>query len=209
MTEVTRVPVKPINKWSLIMLFVGIAIGLAMAGAFAWYSAPKGVDVDEVTAGTGAHPKPDDVVFVRYTGKLDNGTVFDKSQDAPYPIKGILPPGTPLPLGQMLPGFRGTSSAAPHVTGVVALVQMQKGGKYEVTIPADKAYGATPPPGSPIPANADLHFDIELVDFMALPEAERRFQVLQQMMAKQQQPQPGAPAPVPAPEQALQGEGAQ
>jgi FKBP-type peptidyl-prolyl cis-trans isomerase FkpA len=203
MTEVTRVPIKPINKWSLIMLFVGIVIGLAIAGAFAWYSAPKGVDVDEVTAGTGAHPKPDDVVFVRYTGKLDNGTVFDKSQDAPYPIKGILPAGTPLPLGQMLPGFRD------------AVVQMQKGGKYEVTIPADKAYGATPPPGSPIPANADLHFDIELVDFMPLPEAERRFQVLQQqMMSRQQQqaPQGGAAAPqggAPAPAQAPQGEAAQ
>ena len=30
-------------------------------------------------------------------------------------------------------------------------------------IPAAKAYGATPPPGSGIPANADLVFDIELV----------------------------------------------
>jgi FKBP-type peptidyl-prolyl cis-trans isomerase FkpA len=79
---------------------------------------------------------------------------------------------------------------------------MQKGGKYEVTIPADKAYGASPPPGSPIPANADLHFDIELIDFMPLPEAERRFQVLQQMMAQQQQQQPGAQgAPAPAPAQ--------
>ena len=45
-----------------------------------------------------------------------------------------------------------------------SLQQMQKGGKYEVFIPADQAYGAEPPPGAPIPPNADLIFEIELVD---------------------------------------------
>ena len=141
----------------------------------------------EVTAGSGAHPKPDDVVFVRYTGKLDNGTVFDKSQDPQLPIPGILPAGTPLPLANMLPGFK------------EAVVKMQKGGKYAVTIPAEKAYGASPPPGSPIPPNADLKFDIELVDFMPMAEAERRFQVLQQMM-QQRSAQPGAPGAAPPPQ---------
>ncbi|MEO6152099.1 MAG: FKBP-type peptidyl-prolyl cis-trans isomerase [Croceibacterium sp.] len=191
MTEVTRVPLKPVSKTSLLMLLLGILIGLAIAGAFAWWSAPKGVDVDTLTAGTGAHPKADDVVFLRYTGKLKNGTVFDKSQDPQLPVKGILPEGYPMQLSGMIPGFRD------------AVMEMQKGGKYTVTIPAEKAYGASPPPGSPIPANADLTFDIELIDFMALPEAERRFQVLQQMMAAQQAKPgatpPGAPAPPPAP----------
>ena len=187
MAEVTRVPLKPVNRNSILMLLLGIVIGLAIAGAFAWATRPKGVDVDVVKAGTGEHPKPDDVVFVRYTGKLDNGTVFDKSQDPQLPVKGILPEGTPLPLGQMLPGFRD------------AVVKMQKGGKYEVTIPAEKAYGASPPPGSPIPANANLKFDIELLDFMPMAEAEKRFQVLQQAMAQRQQQQapavPGAASP--------------
>lgn len=186
MSDPTRVPLKPINKSSLAMLLLGIVIGLAIAGAFAWFTAPKGVKVHEVTAGTGAHPKPDDVVFVRYTGKLENGTVFDKSQDPQLPVQGILPAGTPLPLANMLPGFRD------------AVVKMQKGGKYSVTIPADKAYGASPPPGSPIPANANLKFDIELLDFMPMAEAERRFQVLQQMM-QQRAPQPGTPGAPPAP----------
>lgn len=191
MVEVTRVPVKPINKWSLIMLFVGIALGLAIAGGFAWWSAPKGVDVDEVKAGTGAHPKADDVVFLRYTGKLENGTVFDKSQDPQLPVKGILPEGYPMQLQGMIEGFRD------------AILQMQKGGKYTVTIPAEKAYGANPPPGSPIPANANLIFDIDLIDFMPLPEAERRFQVLQQMMAQRQAAPPaGAPGAAPAPNSA-------
>jgi FKBP-type peptidyl-prolyl cis-trans isomerase FkpA len=92
-----------------------------------------------------------------------------------------------------------------QVSGVVpgfsqGLQQMQKGGKYRLFIPADKAYGATPPPGAPIPPNADLTFDVELVDFMSEADAQRRFQVLQQMMQQQQQQQgsqaqPGAPAP--------------
>jgi len=187
MAEVTRVPLKPVSTQSLVMLFVGILIGLAIAGAFAWYTAPRGVSVSTVHAGTGAHPKPDDVVFVRYVGKLKNGTEFDRSQDPQLPVKGILPEGTPLPLAQMLPGFRD------------AVAKMQKGGKYTVVIPADKAYGATPPAGSPIPPNADLHFDIDLIDFMPMAEAERRFHVLQQMMQQtqqqQQQQQQAAPAP--------------
>ena len=200
MAEVTRVPLKPTSPQSLLMLFIGILIGLAIAGGVAWYLAPKGVSVKTVTAGAGDHPKPDDVVFVRYVGKLDNGTEFDRSQDQNYPIKGIFPEGAPLPLAQMLPGFRD------------AVVKMQKGGKYNVVIPADKAYGATPPPGSPIPANADLHFEITLLDFMPMADAERRFQALQQAMAAQApKPAPGAPgaaadpsaapAPTPAPAQ--------
>ena len=189
MAEVTRVPLKPVNKWSLIMLFVGILIGVALSAAYAYATVPR-VSVDEVRAGTGGHPKPNDVVFVRYTGKLEDGTVFDQSQDLPLPIKGILPEGTPLPLESMVPGFR------------EAAVQMQKGGKYTVTIPADKAYGANPPPGSPIPPNANLTFEMELVDFMPMATAEAKFQQLQQMMMQQQAPQGAAgaaPAPAPAP----------
>lgn len=187
MAEATRVPLKPISRGSLLMLILGIAIGVALSAGYAWYTVPR-VSVDTVTAGTGDHPKPTDVVFVRYTGKLDDGTVFDKSQDIPLPVQGILPAGTPLPLENMLPGFRD------------ALLKMQKGGKYVAEIPASMAYGATPPQGSPIPANADLTFDIELIDFMPMAQAEAKFQQLQQMMMQQQQQaQPAAPGGTPAP----------
>ena len=196
MAEVTRVPLKPVNKWSLIMLFVGILLGIALSAAYAYATVPR-VSVDEITAGTGGNPKPDDVVFVRYTGKLEDGTVFDKSQDQAFPIPGILPEGTPLPLEAMVPGFR------------EAAVQMQKGGKYEVFIPASKAYGEqgrmNPQTGEGVPPNADLTCEIERVDFMPMASAEAKFQQLQQMMMQQQmQAQEGAPgeggaAPVPAP----------
>ena len=203
MAEVTRVPLKPVNKWSLIMLFVGIVLGVALGGGSAWWVlGPKSVDVDVVTAGTGDHPKKDDVVFVNYTGKLKDGTVFDKSQPAPWPIPGIMPNGTPLPLASMVPGFR------------EAAMQMQKGGKYTVFIPASKAYGEMgrmdPQTGKGVPPNADLTFEIELIDFMPMADAEAKFKRLQEMMMQQQaqHPQAGAPggaapaqAPVPAPAQ--------
>jgi FKBP-type peptidyl-prolyl cis-trans isomerase FkpA len=191
MAEVTRVPLKPISKGSILMLVIGILIGVALSAAYAYFTIPR-VSVSTVTAGSGDSPKPDDVVFVRYVGKLDDGTEFDKSQDLQLPIQGVLPEGTPMPLANMLPGFRD------------ALVKMQKGGKYVAKIPAELAYGANPPPGAPIPPNSDLTFEIELIDFMPMAEAEERFNRLQQMMMQQQQQQnaaggAGAPVTVPPP----------
>jgi FKBP-type peptidyl-prolyl cis-trans isomerase len=43
------------------------------------------------------------------------------------------------------------------------ILTMKPGGKRTVLIPAAMAYGANPPPGSGIPANADLIFEIELI----------------------------------------------
>ena len=195
MAEVTRVPLQPVSRNSLIMLFLGIVIGALLAGGTAWWMArPGSVDVDEITAGTGGHPKEGDVVFVKYVGKLEDGKEFDRSQPAPWPIPGIMPEGTPMRLDGVIPGFK------------EAILQMQKGGKYTVEIPADKAYGASPPPGSPIPPNADLVFEMELVDFMPLADAEAKYQQLQMAAMQQQQAQGGAapapggaPAPAPAP----------
>ena len=188
MTEITRVPLQPIAKGSLTKLWLGVAGAVLLGAGVAWATMPGGVEVDTLTAGTGPNPGPSDVVFVKYTGKLADGTVFDQSKELPFPTGGLIPDGMPMQVSGVVPGF------------AEGLQQMQKGGKYRLTIPADKAYGATPPPGAPIPPNADLVFDVELVDFMSEPEAQRRFQVLQQMMQQRQQQQApagkGAPMPV-------------
>ena len=182
MTEIHRVPLQPIAKGSMMKLWLGIVAAILIAGGLAWAAAPKGVDVDTLTEGTGPHPTASDVVFVKYTGKLADGTVFDQSKELPFPTGGLLPEGMPMQVSGVVPGF------------AEGLQQMQKGGKYRLSIPADKAYGATPPQGAPIPPNADLVFDVELIDFMTEEEAQRRFQVLQQMLQQQQQKQgvPGA-----------------
>lgn len=189
MTEITRVPLHPIAKGSLTKLWLGVIAAVVLALGVAWAAMPAGVQVETVTAGSGPSPTASDVVFIRYTGKLTDGTEFDKSRDLPLPVEGILPKGTPMQVSGSIPGFS------------QALQKMQKGGTYVVRIPAKLAYGATPPPGAPIPPNADLVFDVELVDFMSEADAQRRIQALQQMMQLQQGGSaPGAPgAPQGAP----------
>lgn len=197
MTEITRVPLQPIAKGSIPKLWLGIVLAILAAAGLAWAALPKGVSVDVVAEGTGPSPTRQDVIFVRYTGRLADGTVFDQSQDVQLPIQGLLPAGSPLPLSRMIPGF------------AEGAVQMKKGGKYTLFIPADKAYGAegqSDQQGNQvIPPNSDLTFDVELVDFMSEADFQQRIQVLQQAMQMQQgQGGQGAPggesAPPPAPE---------
>ena len=102
------------------------------------------------------------------------------------PCKGIFPEGTPFPVEE-------DATIAGFYQG---LQQVQKGGSYRFEIPADQAYGAEPPPGSPIPADSDLIFDVEVVDFMSQSEFEQRLQVLRQAMQSQGAgPDLGVPAP--------------
>jgi len=64
-----------------------------------------------------------DTVHIHYTGRLDDGTVFDSSE-------GREPLEFTLGSGQVIPGFDDA------VTG------MEVGDTKTVTIPADRAYGA-------------------------------------------------------------------
>lgn len=185
MTEITRVPLQPIAKGSLIKLWLGVIAAVVLGAGIAWASVPAGVEVETLTAGTGPSPSASDVVFVKYVGKLADGTEFDRSRELPFPTGGIIPDGMPMQVSGVVPGF------------AEGLQKMQKGGKYRLFIPSKSAYGATPPQGAPIPPNADLVFDVELVDFMSEADAQRRFQVLQQMMQAQQGGQPNGAAPAP------------
>ena len=184
MTEITRVPLHPIAKGSLTKLWLGIIAVILIGAGIAYAAMPAGVAVETVRAGAGPNPAPDDVVLVNYTGKLADGTVFDEGQQ------------TPLPLDGMIPGFK------------EGALKMQKGGKYTMTIPSEKAYGAeakmNPQTGeAAIPANSDLIFDVEMLDFMSLADFQARMAQMQQMMEMQQQQQgaPGAAGAPPAPPQ--------
>ena len=94
-----------------------------------------------------------------------------------------------MSLDQVVPGF------------AEGITRMQKGGRYRLTIPADKAYGAedkrNPQTGEVvIPANSDLVFDVDLIDFKSREEIMRQQQILQQL----QQMQGGAPGAPPPPQ---------
>lgn len=210
MTEVTRVPLKPIAKGSLTKLWIGVIVAVLLGGTLAWAAMPKTLDLETLVEGEGANPQPGDLVFVKYTGTLaSNGEKFDEWQPEQLPIPGIFPEGTAFPVeeGATIPGF------------YEGLQMMQKGGKYKLYIPADKAYGAEPPAGSSIPANADLVFEMELVDFFTQQQVQQKIAIMQRALESQGGPagpggegaapegapptvppaQPAQPAPVPIP----------
>ncbi len=99
------------------------------------------VDLQE---GTGAEAKVGDRVSVHYTGTLMDGKKFDSSHDR----------GTPF-------GF--TLGQRRVITGwEVGVLGMKEGGKRELTIPPEEAYGAAGA-GGVIPPNATLKFVVELI----------------------------------------------
>ncbi|MHA7819253.1 MAG: FKBP-type peptidyl-prolyl cis-trans isomerase [Erythrobacter sp.] len=173
MAEITRVPLQPVAKGSLAKIWIGVIVAVLLGAGLAWAATPRTFSVDTITAGDGPNPAVGDMVFVRYKGMLaSTGEVFDESQDIPLPVQGLFPDGSPFPVEQdaTIEGF------------YQGLQQMQKGGKYELYIPADMAYGSEPPPGAPIPADADLIFEVEVVDFMSRETFDAKLMQLQQQM---------------------------
>lgn len=175
--SVTAVPVRPIKKGSVLKLWLALALLVLVAAAVAWagtsghvYQTTKsGLGFRIVKEGEGAHPTESDIALVQYTGRLEDGRVFDANAQ-----------GAPMPLapGATIPGF------------AEGLKLMKKGGVYRLRIPPKLGYGER---GSPpaIPPNATLEFDVAMVDFM--PEATIR--AMQQQMMQQQMMQGGAGGP--------------
>jgi FKBP-type peptidyl-prolyl cis-trans isomerase FkpA len=131
---------RAVKLWLAFLIVAAAGIGLAWVGAQSVKD--RTVQVETIEAGSGPFIAPEDGVMIDYEGRLENGTVFDSSAG-----KGPVP----LLAGQVIPGF------------TQALGKMQKGGRYRAHIPARLGYGATPPAGAPIPPNADLEFDIHIV----------------------------------------------
>jgi FKBP-type peptidyl-prolyl cis-trans isomerase FkpA len=159
MTEIHRVPLHPIARGSLTKLWLGIAVVALLGGGVAYATMPAAVDVDTITAGKGESPTRKDVALVNYKGTLPDGKVFDEGKQAV------------LPLAEVVPGF------------TKALEQMQRGGKYKVHIPSELAYGEKG--AGPIPANTDLDFEIELIDFKSRAEIEQQQRIMQQLQQMQ------------------------
>lgn len=164
--SVTAVPLRPVSKGGLWLMWIGLLALLGAGAGLAW-SQTRVDPFEVVKAGEGASPTDADIVLIKYTGRLSDGTVFDQQEQAPMPVAGVVP------------GFS------------KALKRMQKGGSYKITIPPEEGYGDKVV--GPIPANSTLYFDVELIDFRS--EAEVR--AMQQMMQQQQMQQGGPAAPAP------------
>jgi FKBP-type peptidyl-prolyl cis-trans isomerase len=102
------------------------------------------LEVKDTKVGTGAEAVPGRRVTVHYTGTLMDGSKFDSSRDRNEPFEFR------LGAGEVIPGWD---------KGVEG---MKVGGERHLTIPPGMAYGSRGT--GPIPPNAALQFDIELLD---------------------------------------------
>ena len=86
-------------------------------------------------------PTPRSIVYVHYTGKLIDGTVFDTMKGDSLPALFMV--------GDLIMGWQ------------IVLTRMHEGDKWEVYIPAKWGYGATKM--DDIPAHSTLIFELKLV----------------------------------------------
>lgn len=101
-----------------------------------------GLFVRDLAVGTGQRADSGDIVFVKYTGWLPNGTQFDSNMDSDslfHPAIGY---------GQVIKGWD------------EGIVGMHVGGRRLLVIPPALGYGVNR--NGPIPANSTLVFDVKL-----------------------------------------------
>jgi len=101
------------------------------------------------TPGEGEAAESGDVVVVNYRGRLaETGVEFDNSYDRGQPFPVI------LGANQVIQGWE------------LGLLGAKAGESRTLMIPSDLGYGPVGTPGGPIPPNADLIFDIEVVEII-------------------------------------------
>jgi peptidyl-prolyl cis-trans isomerase A (cyclophilin A) len=104
----------------------------------------SGLEYIEVEAGTGEQAQAGKTVSVHYTGKFQDGKVFDTS----------------IPRGEPIEFQLGRGNVIKGWDEGIAL--MKVGGKAQLIIPPNLAYGERGA-GGVIPPNSTLVFDVELV----------------------------------------------
>jgi peptidylprolyl isomerase len=105
--------------------------------------AANGLKYIIMSRGEGNNAQAGDVVSVHYTGYLTDGTKFDSSVERGQPFRFV------LGQGQVIPGWD------------QGIVLMSPKARYRFIIPPALAYGNRG--AGPIPANATLIFDVELL----------------------------------------------
>jgi FKBP-type peptidyl-prolyl cis-trans isomerase FkpA len=119
-----------------------------VAAAACWVSTlalaqDSGLVYKSLKDGNGASPAATDTVRVHYKGSFPDGQEFDSSYKRGEP--------TQFPLNRVIKCW------------TEGVQKMKVGGKAQLICPPEMAYGARGTPGGPIPPNATLHFEIELL----------------------------------------------
>lgn len=102
--------------------------------------------IKDIETGEGEAVEEGDSVLVHYSGRLEDGTVFDSSyeRDEPFPFT--------VGEGRVIEGWE------------KGLIGMKIGGKRELTIPPEMGYGEAGTPDGTIPPNSTLIFEVELIE---------------------------------------------
>jgi len=106
----------------------------------------SGLIIVDNVVGEGLEAEKFDILTVNYTGKLEDGTVFDSSKNP-----GRDPFRFTVGAGQVIQGWE------------EGFIGMKIGGTRTLTIPSEMGYGARGA-GDLIPPNATLIFEIELLE---------------------------------------------
>jgi len=106
----------------------------------------SGLIIVDNVVGEGLEAEKFDVLTVNYTGKLEDGTVFDSSKNP-----GRDPFRFTVGAGQVIQGWE------------EGFIGMKIGGTRTLTIPPEMGYGARGA-GDVIPPNATLIFEVELLE---------------------------------------------
>jgi FKBP-type peptidyl-prolyl cis-trans isomerase FkpA len=125
------------------LLLVACSEGGESAGEGGGETTASGLEIIHLVEGSGEGPGATDTVVVHYHGTFPDGKVFDSSVDRGQPAT--------FPLNRVIPCW----------TEGVQLIK--PGGKATLICPPEIAYGAGGAPPR-IPANATLHFDVELIE---------------------------------------------
>ncbi|MBL7156038.1 MAG: FKBP-type peptidyl-prolyl cis-trans isomerase [Candidatus Pacebacteria bacterium] len=103
------------------------------------------LEIEILQQGSGEQAKTGDRLAVHYTGWLLDGVKFDSSVDRGEPFV------FPLDQGLVIKGWD------------LGLLGAKVGEKRKLTIPCELGYGEAGTPGGPIPPNATLIFEVEIL----------------------------------------------
>jgi len=123
---------------------------------------PTDVVVKDIDPGKGDTVRFRTAVLANYTGWVYDGCKPDQKGVMFDTSEGKMPISIMVGVGRVIRGWD------------EGLLGMKEGGKRLLVIPADKAYGAHPPPGSKIPPNSALVFEVTLEHIIMQPPAQSK-----------------------------------